>query len=134
MKEADSTGGNGKTILLVEDNVQMLEFLISILTENGYRILVAANAEEALKTKNSNPGEIDLLLTDLMMPGQSGKKLYDTMHAESPNMKVLFMSGFASGMVVPEDVLEVIESKASLLEKPFLAGELLSKIEAELKG
>jgi hypothetical protein len=115
----------GETILLVEDEATVRESAQRILTRRGYLVLAAASAEEALRVADEYPGRISLLLTDVVMPGRSGKDLADELSRLRPETKVLYMSGYSQDVVVHE---EIADEGVNLIEKPFVAGDLLRGI------
>jgi PAS domain S-box-containing protein len=115
------------TILLAEDEPLLRELGQTILTQAGYEILTAPNAE-ALKTFVAEyVGKIDLLLTDVVMPGMSGPELVRLVRARWPEIRVLYMSGYA------DDEIEDLDRDAGFLQKPFTPAELTAKI-AEMIG
>jgi DNA-binding response OmpR family regulator len=96
----------------------------SSLRRDGYRLLIAGSAEEALTTAHSHDGPIDLLLTDAMMPGKSGVELANLMRAERPGIPVILMSGYTEETLNVPGLKEPIE----LLQKPFSPRELRRRI------
>ena len=115
------------TILLAEDEPLLRELGQTILTQAGYKILTAPNAD-ALKTfVAEHEGKIDLLLTDVVMPGMSGPELVKLVRARWPEVRVLYMSGYA------DDEIEDLDRDAGFLQKPFTPTELTAKI-AEMLG
>ena len=115
------------TILLAEDEPLLRELGQTILSQAGYTILTAPNAE-ALKTfVAEHAGKIDLLLTDVVMPGMSGPELVRLVRARWPEVRVLYMSGYA------DDEIEDLDRDAGFLQKPFTPTELTAKI-AEMLG
>ncbi len=117
--EAVQTGSG--TILLVEDEVEVRMLVRALLERHGYHILEAAGPEEALRISNSESQTIDLLLTDVVMPGLDGTELADRVGAARPGIKVLFMSGYADS----EGVRHRMQSRnAAFLQKPFTPSRL----------
>jgi CheY-like chemotaxis protein len=114
-----------ETILLVEDEEMVREPTRRLLTRYGYSVLTASDAEEALATARAHDGEIDLLLTDVVMPGRSGKDLAAEMNALRRGVKVLFMSGYSQDVIVHQGALE---QGVQLIEKPFPAESLLLRL------
>jgi two-component system cell cycle sensor histidine kinase/response regulator CckA len=118
-----------ETILVVEDDLPLRELTVSMLQGAGYRVIEAGNAEAALDILNTSEREIDLLLSDVIMPGKSGVELLALAKAIRPNLRSLFVSGYTGdlialrGGVVPE---------ASFLEKPFTRSALLKKVRSAL--
>lgn len=115
----------GETVLLVEDEAIVREPTRRLLARHGYVLLDAANAEEALAIAREYPGQIDLLLTDVVMPGLSGKDLSSEVVARRPATKVLFMSGYSHHVLAHQGVLE---QGINLIEKPFSSDALLRRI------
>jgi PAS domain S-box-containing protein len=126
--EADFPGGS-ETILVVEDDLSLRELTVSMLQATGYRVIEAGNAEAALDiVKASEPG-IDLLLTDVIMPGKSGVELVGLAKAIRPNLRSLFVSGYTGDVVALRGGLI---PEAAFLEKPFTRSSLLKKIRSAL--
>lgn len=115
----------GGTILLVEDNPLVREAGVMMLEEAGFRVLEAADGEEALRLAVAESGTIDLLLTDLILPGLDGYQLYCRLTAERAGMKVLFMSGYADGEAL-EPVLR--EFRSCFMLKPFTYNDLMKAV------
>ncbi|MGD1050147.1 MAG: response regulator [Solirubrobacteraceae bacterium] len=115
-----------ETILLVEDEEPLLEATRRLLTRAGYHVLPAPSGAAALKLASAHEGDIELLLTDVVMPGMRGNQLAVELRAQRPEVQVLFMSGFAGPMV--ESGMAI--SAADLIDKPFTAHELLARIAA----
>ncbi len=118
-------GGDGLTVLIVDDEEALREVARRILTRNGYQVITAASGPEAIKAAASHPGGIDLLLTDVVMPQMLGKEVADRIRVLQPSAKVLFMSGYTEGALATEDVLE---TGVNLIEKPFTEASLLAKL------
>jgi signal transduction histidine kinase len=113
------------TILLTEDENDVRELLDEMLVSHGYKVLVAANAAEALTRAGEFHGKIDLLLTDVVMPGGTGRDLARKLTAVRPEMRVLYMSGYPEHGAAPGSVLE---PGVPFLPKPFTRDVLLEKI------
>jgi len=115
----------GSTILLVEDepSVQLLEK--RILETGKYRVMAASSAEEALELLVDYAGPLDMLVTDVVMPGKNGRELADEIRRTRPELKVLFLSGY-----MPDEVLrEGVEADAAqFLQKPFTPSDLLKTV------
>ncbi|GIF09227.1 histidine kinase [Actinoplanes siamensis] len=129
-EEADSRlVGHGATVLVVEDEEALREVTSRILRRGGYTVLAANGGEEALRLAAEN--HVDVLLTDVIMPGMLGKDLADTVTTRYPRTKVLFMSGYAQPVLTNHGTLAV---DVHLLEKPFTSAELLRALHDELQA
>jgi CheY-like chemotaxis protein len=113
--------GSGETILVAEDNDQVRRVACRILRSNGYRVLDAADGEQALQVAAHSERRIDLLLSDVVMPGIGGVELAKRLLRERPDLLVLHMSGYTS---MPDSAAAPDE----LIEKPFSADELLGRV------
>ena len=112
--------GSG-TLLLVEDDVQVRNALLRLLTDRGFRVLPVCGMAEALALLDGNGGEhVDLMVTDMVMPGGSGATLAKEARARLPGLRVLFMSGYAKDGF-PENLLE---PGSSFMAKPFVGSDL----------
>jgi two-component system, cell cycle sensor histidine kinase and response regulator CckA len=120
-----------ETILLVEDDETLRKLTAKLLQDNGYSVLEAQNAEQAERSLSANYGQIDLLLTDVILPGKSGSELVKYVTEEHPQVRSVFMSGYAGDLVAR---CGVAISEATFLEKPFTRASLLSKVHAVLHG
>ena len=117
------------TILLVEDNDNLRNLLHRALEGNGFSVFAAADGAEALRLCQQHDGTIDLVVSDIVMPGPNGLELAERIRAARPETKFLFITGF--GDQFPE-LRERIKLDANILEKPFLPSELLRKVEETL--
>lgn len=111
-------------ILLVEDEESVRQLVRETLEAQGYRIHEAENGEEALAIATSHP-DIDMLITDVVMPGMSGRELSTRIFATHPHTKVLYLSGYTEDAIVHEGVLE---AGTAFLQKPFTLGTLARKV------
>ena len=119
-------GGRGEeTLLIVEDQGEVRRLALSILRANGYRLLEAENAEQALQLSAGYAGQIDLLVTDVIMPGLNGRQLADRLAKERPGLKVLYTSGYAADVIALQGSLE---PGMAYLPKPFGAAQLAAKV------
>jgi PAS domain S-box-containing protein len=123
--EGTASGAGSETILVVEDEEALRVMACDILRSKGYRILQAKDGQEALSTLQSSQGPIQLLLTDVVMPGMSGKELVDSSRALHREMQVLYMSGYTDNSVVHHGVLD---PGTEFLQKPFTPDALLRKV------
>ena len=125
------SSSKGETLLLVEDENIVREPTRRMLVRHGYTVLAARNADDALGIAHDHPGPIDVLLTDVVMPGRSGSELSAILTELRPDMKVLFMSGYSPDVIVHQGVLE---EGVRLIEKPFSVDDLLRSVRAVLDG
>ena len=122
--------GSG-TVLLVEDEAAVREVACAILADLGYQVLEAADAEEALRVFGTNAAAIDLLLTDVVLPGKvRGRELSERIRALRPDVRVLFMSGYTENSIVHHGRLD---DGVQLIGKPFKREQLARKV-AEVLG
>jgi two-component system cell cycle sensor histidine kinase/response regulator CckA len=114
-----------ETVLLVEDEPDLLELAEMCLKRRGYNVFSARDGASALDFAEKHPGEMNLLLTDLVMPGMSGCDLAKLLRQTQPQMKVLYMSGYTRDLVTKRGVLDL---DVSLLEKPFTIDSLCRSV------
>lgn len=122
---ATATPGGTETILLVEDEEAVRALARLMLQISGYHVLVAASGFEALQVAAAHRGQIDLLVTDVVMPGMSGRQVAEALRRSNPSLQVLFMSGYTDDAVVRHGVLE---AETAFLQKPFTMHDLTCKI------
>lgn len=125
MNESQKRGTG--TILLAEDEPLLRELGETILKQAGYSVLTAPNTAALRELVGTHPGKVDLLLTDVVMPGLSGPELVKVVKKRWPDIRVLYMSGYA------DDDIEDLDHDAGFLQKPFTPSELTAKI-AEVLG
>lgn len=113
-----------ETILLVDDNEQVKSALGAILGMRGYKVLEAENGPKALELVENHPGNIDLLVTDMVMPNMNGRELAEILSSQRPQLKVIFMSGFTEDFVLRQGLTE----GTAFLRKPASASDLLQKV------
>jgi two-component system, cell cycle sensor histidine kinase and response regulator CckA len=121
----------GETVLVVEDQEEVRRLIQTILESYGYHVLEAENGTAALLLAEGHPGEIDLLLTDVILPGMNGKTLSEHIRVLLPKLKVIFTSGY------PADVISrrgVLEQDVAYLPKPFSPESLAVKVREVLTG
>jgi two-component system, cell cycle sensor histidine kinase and response regulator CckA len=116
---------NGETIMLVEDEDVVRKLSRSILSELNYKIIEAGNGEKAVELAKSHPGEIHLLLTDVVMNGIGGQELARRIRKLRPGIKVIYMSGYTDDAIVRHGVLE---SATNFIQKPFSPKVLTRKV------
>jgi len=114
-----------ETVLLVEDEKGVRELAREYLEMTGYTVIEAENGHTALELAALHSGPIHLLMTDVVMPGISGRELSERVKAIRPEIRVLFMSGYTDQAVVHHGILE---SDAVLLQKPFTVAALAAKL------
>jgi CheY-like chemotaxis protein len=115
-----------ETILAVEDEMEVRKLVARILKGQGYTVIEASDGEEAIKLAQKNSGkQIHLLLTDVVMPGMSGRELAVTLGLHHPNLKVLYMSGYTDDAIVHHGVLE---EGVNYIQKPFTLDALARKV------
>ncbi len=127
--EAAQALGAGEHVLAVEDDPILRELMARMLKRLGYRATLAANGSEALLLVEEKKLRPDLILTDVVMPGMSGKELAERLHQTLPDTKVLYMSGYTDNAIVHHGVLD---PGTPFLQKPFRIGDLGSMIESLL--
>jgi PAS domain S-box-containing protein len=117
--------GGRETVLVAEDDAAVREVVSTALKDKGYHLLEAPDGQAALEIARAQAGEIPLLVTDLVMPGMTGRDLADALVAERPTMRVLYMSGYTDDAVVRHGVLE---QGMPYLQKPFTPNALALKV------
>jgi signal transduction histidine kinase len=117
--------GDGRTILVVEDEAGVRDIVCRILTRAGYEVHAAADPQTALKLCLEQHLRMDALLTDVIMPGMSGTQLAAELWRTRPDLPVLFMSGYTSG---PAPGGQALPAEAPLLHKPFQTDQLLTAL------
>jgi DNA-binding NtrC family response regulator len=105
-----------ETILLLEDNEQMLTLSNTMLKMKGYTTILDRNGAEALKAVANKDGKVDLILTNVVMPDMNGKDLFIKISKEYPEIRVLYMSGHADNVIAQHGVLE---KGGHFIQKPF---------------
>ena len=125
---AASPGGGKETILIVDDDVMIRQLALRMLTEGGYTVLEASCVAEAKQQIEDHAGELDLVMTDVVMPEGSGLELVKWLSTELPNIKVVVMSGLG------ERSLDEWEDGTIFLEKPFRQSGLLESVRSTLNS
>ena len=126
---AHPTTAANETILLVEDEEMVRKLACDILSARGYRVLAAKNGDDAIAICGNHSGRIDLLLTDVVMPGTGGTDVADSIKRRRQEMHVLYMSGYTDDAIVHHGVLD---PGTSFIEKPFTADKLVTKVQEAL--
>jgi two-component system cell cycle sensor histidine kinase/response regulator CckA len=127
-KDSRDCSGTG-TVLLVEDDAGVRKIVETMLNRLGYNVILAENGEELVGRIDLIDQPVDLLLTDIIMPGMNGKELAEIVQGKFPDMRVLFISGYSGDIL---DNIGVFEGQVELLEKPFSRQELGLKIQEVL--
>jgi two-component system cell cycle sensor histidine kinase/response regulator CckA len=109
----------------VEDAEMVRKLTESILSQNGYKVLEARDGHEALRVCQEYPEPIHLLLTDVVMPGLSGRELAEQLALSHPKMKILYMSGYTDDTIIHHGLLE---PGTAFLQKPFSPAALTHKL------
>jgi two-component system, NtrC family, sensor kinase len=123
--------GNGERILVVEDDEGVRGYISEVLQDLDYRVLTAPDAAVALHILERQEQPVDLLLTDVVLPGMNGRQLADTVKPHHPAMRVLFMTGYSRNAIVHQGRLD---PGVSLIQKPLSAASLALKIREVLAG
>jgi len=114
-----------ETVLAVDDDPALLELVGEVLTPLGYNVLFAGTGEEALQISEVGSGNIDLLLTDVMLPGIKGQELAEKILSSNPSVSVLFMSGYLCPSMAQGDTKKNVEA---FVQKPFTPNALVRKM------
>ncbi len=122
---AELLRGAGETILLVEDEPAVLKYGREVLVRLGYHVLAAATPHQALDLARDHAAALDLLVTDVVMPGMNGRELAGQLDKIKPGLKCLYISGYTADVVAKRGVLD---SEVTLLQKPFTAEMLAALI------
>jgi PAS domain S-box-containing protein len=117
--------GGSETVLLVEDEESVRQLVRETLESKGYKVLEADHGESALHIVSHHSGKIDMLITDVVMPGKSGRELSAQLCSSYPHTKVLYLSGYTEDAIAHEGVLE---SGTAFLQKPFTLQMLARKV------
>jgi CheY-like chemotaxis protein len=127
-----TTGGDDKalrgsaTVLVVDDEGLLLTMAETILTDFGYKVLTANNGQKAMQVLAQPGTKVDLIVTDLVMPGMGGRELIERIRKQGLDVPIMCTSGY----VLPEDK----QASAGYLQKPFTSTELLGKVKSALEG
>ena len=122
-------GAAGETILLVEDEPAILNMVANLLRRKGYRVLAVESPAEALRASDGHEGPIDLLMTDMVMPGMNGRQLAERLGEKRPGLKRLFMSGHAADTVFGDNAFG---DGAHFIQKPFAIRQVAEKVREAL--
>jgi PAS domain S-box-containing protein len=124
-REGAAPAGNGESILVVEDDPALRGLFLKMIASLGFAVESAAGGEEALDLVRSRDLQPRLLITDVVMPGMTGRQLAERLAAIRPEMKVLYTSGYTDGSILHHGVLD---GEVAFLQKPFTQRDLISKI------
>jgi DNA-binding NtrC family response regulator len=119
-----ATGGN-ETVLLVEDDPAVRLLTRRILEDAGYRVFDCAGPKEAIEIFKKVIDLVNILVTDIIMPGSSGPRLYQTLSSRRPSLRVLYVSGYTDDTIVRQGELE---PGFGFLQKPFTADALRRRV------
>jgi len=125
--EPTSTAGKslGETILVVEDDADVRSYIVAVLRDLDYEVLEAHDAATAFKLVERRGGRIDLLLSDIVLPGATGRELVRKLHARWPALKVLYMTGYSRNAIVHQGRLD---ADVEVIQKPVVQAELAERI------
>ncbi len=130
-QENQETSDGSPVVLVVDDETAVRNLVCSILRSDGYEVLDAENGNRALEIVKRHGAKIDLLLSDVLMPGMNGQDLVKNLEAVSPLVRVVLMSGYSEEAIADRGILSDCHP---VLRKPFSAQELLLEVEASLGG
>jgi len=125
VKSTTAAAGGSETVLLVEDEESVRQLVRDTLLSRGYKVIEAQNGEAGLKVSQEYEGVIEMLITDVVMPGIGGRELAQRVSAARPRIKVLFLSGYTEDAIIHEGVLE---PGTAFLQKPFTLQTLSRKV------
>jgi two-component system cell cycle sensor histidine kinase/response regulator CckA len=134
LESADNTAvmklqGGAETVLIVEDEESILKLSKEMLEMLGYKVLAVNETDQALRLAKEYDGNIDLLLTDVIMPGMNGKELSERIIAFKPGLKCLYMSGYTADVIASQGILE---EGVQFISKPFSFKDLAAKVRETL--
>jgi len=124
-------GGGSETVLLVEDEESVRQLVRETLQSRGYRVIEAENGDVGLRAAAEHPGVIDLMITDVVMPGINGRELARRLTESRPHIKVLYLSGYTEEAIIHEGGME---PGTAFLQKPFTLQVLSRKVREVLRG
>ena len=127
--EREIPKGRGESVLIVEDEEQILKLSQRILGNLGYKVLAASNPKEAVELARNYGDKLDLLITDVVMPQMNGRELADQIMPDFPELRLLFMSGYTADVIADRGVLG---EGIRFLQKPFTSRDLAIQVRAAL--
>lgn len=116
--------GGTETILVVDDNEHTRRTLVKMLKTLGYHLLEAESSQKAVEIFKSHQDTIHLVLSDVVMPVINGPEMIKKLLKMQPDLKVVFMSGYAGDEIINDDVFKILHSKETFIEKPFIKEEI----------
>ena len=126
---ADAQSPEPKTILLIDDEQSVRSIIVRILRRANYNVLEADGGDAALALAASHPGKIDLVISDLYMPGHHGPAVAEKLAAVRPGLRILFISGYADNDVVGR---AGVPPGSNFLQKPFSTEDLAAAVTAAM--
>jgi len=131
VQASQTASGGSETVLLVEDEESVRQLVRETLQAKGYKVLEAENGEAALRIAGGHQGSIDMLITDVVMPGMSGRELSKRLCQARSKTKVLYLSGYTEDAIMHQGVFE---TGTAFLQKPFTLQMLSRKVRDVLRG
>ncbi len=128
-RASDPVSGGTGTVLLVEDEPAILDLCKKILELSGFRVLAATSPAEAIRLAGMPKAQIDILVTDVVMPEMNGRELSRQIVLLHPGVRILFMSGYGEEVIAHQGMLE---EGVQFMQKPFTVSELEAKVRGAL--
>ncbi|HSM61667.1 MAG TPA: response regulator [Longimicrobiales bacterium] len=125
MHDGEGTAKRGETVLVVDDDPAVLQVASKVLTRGGYRVIEAESGAQALRLVEESEGTVDLLLTDVVMPGMGGREVSEAIAQRHPGVRVLFMSAYTEDEVILQGVRV---AEVNFISKPFTVDGLRAKV------
>ena len=123
--EEPGAAKTGETILIVEDDEPVRNLAVRILEGHGFKVISARDGDEAIYTAGKYEGGIDLLVTDVIMPGMNGRELFMKLFSKNRDLEVIYISGYSDDVVAQQGILE---EGINFLQKPFSVKDLIRKV------
>jgi CheY-like chemotaxis protein len=120
-----TTRAGSETVLVLEDDPLVRNVTVRALRSAGYQVLVAGDGEEALAVAEGQPGPLDLVVADVIMPGRSGPEVVSALRRQRPGLRALYVSGYPQDAIAQRGVLEL---GVEFLPKPFTSASLLERV------
>jgi CheY-like chemotaxis protein len=130
-QEEAAASGSGKLVLVIEDEESVRAMIRKVLERNGYEVIDAADGPQALELAREHRDRLMLVLSDVVMPGMSGRDVVETLAHEGIRPRVIYMSGYTRDEMIRKGLQE---ASFTFLPKPFLPAELLAIVTEELVG